>query len=137
MASLDVRRAQFARFVRRATSRAQESRGWSIPKIAEMSDGQVGVNTLYRWLAEDWTRAPLADQVAAFCNVLDIPPAIAFGILWPGKDDSVAEPEPLPTSPAVDLILRKLNDPNVPEPEKYHIRQTLESLAARPRSPRS
>lgn len=133
--TLEVRREHFTRFVRRAVNRAKESRQWSIERIAK--EAGVGAATIYRWLEGDWVKSPQGDAVQAFCNALGIPPGIAFGILWPGEDDRPATPEPLPTSPAVEVIMRKLNDPNVPESEKYHIRQTLESLAARPKSPRT
>jgi transcriptional regulator with XRE-family HTH domain len=132
--SLDVRRVQFARFVRRAVDRAKQARQWTVERIA--SEAGIGPATIYRWLDGEWSKAPLADAVQGFCEALGIPQEIAFSILWPASTDNPVEPEPLPVSPAIEAILRKLADPGVPEVEKYLINQTLESLAARPRTPR-
>lgn len=128
-ATSDARRVNFAEFVKRALAHAKASRGWSIPRIAEESG--VGDSTLYRWRDGDWQRSPLADQVAAFCDALDIPVSAAFSILWPGKTGRPADSVPLPTEPALDVLARRLVDPNVPEDEKYLIRELVRGLAAR------
>lgn len=132
--SLDVRRVQFARFVRRAVDRAKQTRQWTVERIAQESG--IGAATIHRWLAGDWSKAPLGDAVQGFCEALDIPPQVAFSILWPASSDRPTEPEPLLSTPAIETIMRKLADPNVPDVEKYLINQTLESLASRPRNPK-
>lgn len=129
--SRDVRRDLFARFVKRAVQEAQVGRGWSVPKIAEVTKKGVSGNTIYRWLNGDWERDPLPAQIVAFCDALDIPPAVAFAILWPGKNESRPEPEPLPIDPDFMVLLRRLHDPTVSEAEKYLIRETIRGLAAR------
>jgi transcriptional regulator with XRE-family HTH domain len=115
--------------VTRAADSARVNRGWSIPRIAKESG--VGVNTLYRWKRGEWTASPDADLVEKFCDTLGIPTEAAFRILWPGKTGRPTTPEPAPTDPDVDTLLRQLNDPNVSESEKYLIRETIRSLAAR------
>lgn len=128
-----ARRDAFTRFVNRALAQAKDERGWSIPKVAEVSG--VGQQTLYRWQKGDWGRDfPKGELVEQFCDALDIPTAAAFAILWPGKTGRPAEPEPLPYEPEFDRLMRKLRDPNVPDQEKYLIRETVRGLAHRPAS---
>lgn len=129
MTSPDIRRDAFARFVTRVTDQAKISRGWSIPAIAKKSG--VGVNTIYRWKRGEWTVSPDADLVEKFCDALDIPTEAAFSLLWPGKTGRRTAPEPVPSDPDVDTLLRKLNDRSVSESEKYLIREMIRSLAAR------
>lgn len=124
-----MRRDAFAEFVKRALRQADESRGWSVPRVAAASG--VGDSTIYRWRDGDWKRDPLAGQVAAFCNALDIPVKTAFDILWPGKDDRPAAPGPLPMDRDFEVLLRQLADPNVSDDEKFLIRETIRGLAAR------
>jgi transcriptional regulator with XRE-family HTH domain len=129
--SVDVRRRSFAAFVQRVTAQAEQSRGLSIPQIAQLA----GINnaTIYRWRDGVGTRLPLPEQVVAFCDALGIPPVAAFSILWPGKDNKPAEPEPLPQDPEVEqqmrALLRKIADPNVSDAEKVTIRATIRHLA--------
>lgn len=134
--SPDIRRIRFTDFVRKMVSRAREIRGWDPRDIAEHSNGAVSMNTIYRWIKGDWVEPPEGNKLAGFCKALDIPPSVAFSILWPDGDRATA-PEPIPVSPAMELIARKLEDPNVPDVEKYLISQTLETLAARPKQPRT
>lgn len=129
----EVRREAFARFVRRALDHARTNRGLSIPKVAELAD--VGVNTLYQWRNGNWNEYPKGENVEKFCDALNIPAATAYAILWPGKGTRPVEPEPFEADPEFELLLRKLRDPNVPEAEKYLIRETIRSLAARPTRP--
>lgn len=140
-AAPDVRRDAWARFVRRATDQAKIGRGWTIPQIAketkaraEQTPGATAVSqaTIYRWLNGDWETSPSADAVEAFCDVLDVPVAAALAILWPGKTGRASVPEPPPLDENFELLLRRLNDPSVPEREKWHIRETINTLAARP-----
>lgn len=113
----------------RATDAARVNRGWSIPRIAKESG--VGVNTIYRWKRGEWTASPDADLVEKFCDALDIPAEAAFSLLWPGKTARRTAPEPVPSDPDFDTLLRQLNDPNVSDSEKFLIRETVRSLAAR------
>lgn len=130
----EARLAAFTAFVRRALERAQTSRGWSVEQVARQAG--VGVNTLYLWRAgTQWKQFPKGESVEAFCDALGIPPAVAYTILWPGKNERPAEPEPLGPEPELVVLARKLSDPNVPEQEKFHIRETIRSLAARPSTP--
>lgn len=128
-AAPDARRAAFAAFVRRALDHAKTTRGWSVPRIADES--RVGDSTIYRWRDGDWQRSPLADQVAAFCDALDIPRSAAWAILWPDRGARPKATEPAPMDPDVEVLLRRLVDPNVPTEEKFLIRETLRGLAAR------
>lgn len=91
----------------------------------------IGRSTVYRWKDGTWEQDPKGAAVKAFCDALDINPGAAYAILWPGKDDRPAPAEPLPTDPDIDTLLRRISDPNVPEEEKYLIRETIRSLAAR------
>lgn len=129
----DARRANFAAFVHRALAHAKAARGWSIPQVAKESG--VGDSTIYRWRDGDWTRSPYADQVAAFCDALDIPVTVAFEILWPGKSSRPRATAPMPSDPDLEVLARRLADPNVPDQEKYLIREVIRGLAARPERP--
>lgn len=130
----EARLAAFTAFVRRALDRAKATRGWSVERVAQ--EAGVGVNTLYLWRGgREWKQFPRGESVEAFCDALGIPPAAAYGILWPGKNERPAEPEPLGPEPDLILLARKLEDPNVSEQEKFLIRETIKGLAARPSQP--
>jgi hypothetical protein len=136
MVSPDVRRQAFAQFVKRATDQAKLARGWSVPRIAAESRGEdgkprVSANTIYRWRRGDWETVPKPEQIEAFCDTLDIPTAAAFVILWPGRAGQAPVPEPLVTDPDFEVLQRRLNDPSVSEREKFHIRETIRTLALR------
>jgi transcriptional regulator with XRE-family HTH domain len=128
--SPDVRKRNFAAFVRRAIRHAQQDRGWAVPRIAK--EAGIGSTTIYRWRDGDWEKSPKADQVERFCDALGIPTEVALSILWPGKTGRVRAPEPIPPDPDFEMLLRRLRDPNVSETEKYLIRETVRALAARP-----
>jgi hypothetical protein len=70
------------------------------------------------------------DAVVAFCDALDIDPKHAFAILWPGKNDDAPPPEPAPLDRDIELLARRLRDPNVTEAEKVSIRGTIRFLGA-------
>lgn len=129
--SIDVRKRAFAAFVRRVTDHAENTRGWSIPRIA--TEAGISNPTIYRWRDGTWTKAPDPDAVAAFCDALDIPPAVAFAILWPGKTGEAQPPEALPLDPEIERqmreLMRRIADPNVSDAEKLTIRATIRHLA--------
>jgi transcriptional regulator with XRE-family HTH domain len=131
--SLEARRVAFARFIERALHDAKVTRGWNQRRVLE--ETKIGRTTLHRWQKGDWIEDPEAAKVRDFCDALDIPPLVGFLILWPGKRDRAPQPEPAPLDPDAERVLRKLADPNVPDVEKYLIRETLRSLAARPDRP--
>lgn len=131
--SIEVRRQRFAEWVQRVLAHAWEQRKLSVPKIAELAG--IGSNTIYRWRDGNWKEGPKPEQVVACRDALDIPPAAAFSVLWPGKTESPATTEPMPVDPDLALLMRKLADPNVPEYEKYFIRETLRQLTSRPDRP--
>lgn len=120
----------FARFVERALHDAKVTRDWNTTRVIKESG--VGRTTLYRWLKGDWNEEPEAAKIAAFVDALGIPTSIPFMILWPGKRGRAPQPEPPPLDPDVETVMRRLMDPNVSDAEKYHIRETIRSLAARP-----
>lgn len=126
--SLEVRRDRFASFWRAELERA-EGLGMTVPKIAKAAG--IGSNTIYRWRDGGWPGMPKPDQIVAVCDILDIDPQIPMGILWPGKRTRAQTPQPRELPREVESLLRKLEDPEVPETEKYLIQETLRSLAAR------
>jgi transcriptional regulator with XRE-family HTH domain len=130
----EARLAAFTAFVRRALDRARTTRGWSVEVVAQ--EAGIGVNTLYLWRSgNQWKQFPKGESVEAFCDALGIPPAAAYGILWPGKNEKPAEPEPLGPDPDLILLARRLADPSVSEQEKFLIRETIRGLASRPGTP--
>jgi transcriptional regulator with XRE-family HTH domain len=129
MPPLDVRRHQFAVFIRRGCDHAKLTRGWSVPEIARRAG--IGVATIYRWLNEQWTENPDPNLIEKFCDALDLSPTEAFMILWPGKNSQTQQPVVMPKDQDFDVLLRKLNDPKVSEREKFLIRETIRSLALR------
>jgi transcriptional regulator with XRE-family HTH domain len=128
--SIEVRREAFAIWVRRVTGHAKTARGLSIEDIAELAG--IGNPTIYRWRKGQGKALPLAEQVEAFCDALDIDPAIPFAILWPGKNRGSAAAEPLPLDPDFQTLARKILDPNTSDFEKKFIRETMRQLADRP-----
>lgn len=127
-----VRIQAFAAFVRRATDQARQNRGWRIEDIATRAG--ISANTIYLWRSGEGKAFPQGQSVEAFCVALGIAPAAAFSVLWPG-DDRPAEPMPLIAEDDLMVLARRLADPNVPEQEKYLIRETIRGLAARSGKP--
>lgn len=133
---LEVRRDNFAKWVKRVLRQAKLARGLSIPDIAKLSG--VSDPTIYRWAKGEGKDLPKPELVVMFCDALDInpiDPAGPFAILWPSKAASVEAPEPLPMDADYQLLMRKLHDPNVSDFDKQFIRETLAQLAARPTQP--
>jgi transcriptional regulator with XRE-family HTH domain len=132
---LEVRRANFAAWVRRVLLHARQARGLSVVEIAKAAG--IGSQTIYRWRGQDWEReGPKPDQLVAFCNALGVSTREPFAILWAGDIDGTPPVEPLAISdPDLLTLARKLNDPNVPETEKFFIQETIAQLAARATKP--
>ena len=130
---LDVRRKAFAAFVRRSLRIAKEDRGWSAPRVAEIAG--IGSATVYRWRDGDWSRDPSPSAVVAFCDALDIDPKHAFAVLWPSKNDAATAPAPAPLDRDIELLARRLRDPNVSTAEKLTIRATIRHLVGRANAP--
>lgn len=126
--SPDVRKANFAAFVKRAI-RTAEARGWSVPRIAK--EAGIGSNTIYRWRDGDWKEGPKRDQLEAFCGALGIPVSQALAILSPDGDDKPADTPPAPLDPDLQTLLRVLADPATPQADRDFIQESLRMLAAR------
>lgn len=121
--SLDVARANFARFVRRGLVSARQ-RGLTDDKIAELTG--VGDSTFHRWAKGEWKQRPKIDNVVKFCVGLGLDQQEALRALGIA-DDRLAPPEPI-TTPEVRAIERMLNDPHLSAEEKAFILQTLRML---------
>lgn len=117
-----VDRVRFARFVERALRTAKE-RGMSAAQIQQATGIQL--STIHRWRRGE--AAPTVDKVRQFCAGLAIPTTEALGALGVGPREATPE---APMDPDVELLLRKLADPNTNEDTKAYIRQTLRLLAA-------
>jgi len=129
----EVRKANFAAWCRRVLDQAKVQRGLSVPQIAELAG--IGNQTISRWRNGTLKELPNPEQVVAFCDALDIDPAIPFGILWPGKSEAAPRPEPIVFDADYQALQRKLNDPHVSEFEKAFIRESLRQLVDRPGRP--
>lgn len=128
----DARHANFAAFVARAVRAAKDTHGWTQEEVANRAG--FSRSTLQRWLAGEWKEDPKGGEIQAFCDALDIPTQIPLMILWPGKSRRAEVPEPIPLAdPDFELVARRLRDPNVSDQEKFHIRETIRSLASRVR----
>lgn len=130
MASQDVNRQRFARFVARVLADARD-RGLTDTDIAKATG--VGTSTFHRWQKGQFASAPDINKVRRFCEGLGVPPGaalLALGVTE-GRDDP--EPEPA-IDPDVRRILRMLADPSVSDEDKQGIRTVLRMLAGRARS---
>lgn len=126
------RKLAFAAFVRKALDDARAVRAWTGSEVARRTG--VSRQTIHRWVRGDWSNDPEPERVVAFCEGLGLNPTTAFGILgWDRSASSrAAAPAPPPMDPDIEALLRRLLDPNTPEAEKYHIRETVRYLAYRP-----
>lgn len=127
--SITVRRARFATFIARECAHAKETRGWSIPKIA--TEAKISNQTIYRWRDGTWKEFPNGDHIRAFCDALDIEPADAFAILWPGKKQAALPAAPL-ADPDIVALARRIQDPKVPANEKAILRNSIKFLVGQP-----
>jgi hypothetical protein len=127
VATPDVNRARFAAFVARTLSRARDNR--MTDKDITAATG-IPSSTFHRWQKGQFRTAPSLDRVRQFCEGLGVDShgaMVALGFV-PGRDETAPEP-PLPRD--VRIIMRRLADPNTPEPERDFIRKTLQMLSAR------
>jgi transcriptional regulator with XRE-family HTH domain len=125
--SRDVARQRFAQFVQRALADAR-ARGMTDNDIQKATG--VGQSTFHRWRRGQGDRLPTIERVQAFCAGLEMPIQPALDAL--GMSD-VRVPTPPPAlDPDVARVLRRLNDPAVPEAEKTAIRSVLRLLGGRP-----
>ncbi len=120
-------RVRFAHFVERALASAR-SAGMT-DKAIEAATG-VRSSTFHRWRRGEVQTMPGIDKVAAFCAGIGVDVADAMTALGITGQRDNPEPEPA-LDPDLQLILRQLADPNVPEPEKVFIRESLRMLAER------
>lgn len=128
------RQIAFAAFVRKALDDARATQAWTGTEVSRRTG--VSRQTINRWVRGEWASDPEAERVVAFCEGLGLNPGTAFGVLgW----DRAAPPRPAPSAPPMDpdveALLRRLVDPNVSDPEKFHIRETIRYLAYRPTMP--
>lgn len=125
------RRHAFAAFVRKALFDARMTRAWNGTEVARRTG--VSRQTINRWVRGDWSSDPEPERVVAFCEALDIQAGTAFRILgWDRSAATRPAVPPPPMDPDIEALLRRLLDPDTPEAEKYHIRETVRYLAYRP-----
>jgi transcriptional regulator with XRE-family HTH domain len=122
--SLEVARANFSAFVKRALREARD-RGLTDDAIA--AETGVGDSTFHRWAKGEWVQRPKLDKVVAFCVGLNLNQAEALRAL--GLEDGRPAPTEPVTIPEVDAIARMLKDPAVPDDEKQAVLHTLRMLA--------
>ncbi|MDG4822854.1 XRE family transcriptional regulator [Asanoa sp. WMMD1127] len=128
------RKMAFAAFVRKALDDARATRAWSGSEVSRRTG--VSRQTINRWVRADWASDPAAERVVAFCTGLGLNPTVAFGVLgWDSTTPGRPTPAAPPMDPDVEALLRRLVDPNVPDAEKFHIRETIRYLAYRPLPP--
>ena len=123
--SPDVNRTRFSRFVARTLEQARE-RGLTDRDIAAATT--VNAATFHRWKRGDYRTAPGVDKVLAFCRGLDVSPQEALLAL--GLSTGRPDPSPEPVLPSdFKTLLRRLEDPNVPDDHKEAIRTVIRMLA--------
>lgn len=129
-----ARWAAFARWVRKAIDDASAIKGWSQPRVA--AETGVSKAQFQRWARAELKADPLPVKVNAFCKGLGLDMEEAYRILEWGRYAPQPQPAaPTQIPPAVEALLRKLQDPNVSEAEKREALRTVEWLATRPSPP--
>jgi transcriptional regulator with XRE-family HTH domain len=127
-----ARKLAFAAFIRRALDTARTSRAWNGSEVARRTG--VSRQTINRWVRADWASDPEPERVVAFCEGLGIDVGEVFAILRWERANARPAPAP-PMDPDVAALLRRLADPDIPDTEKFHIRETVRYLAHRPALP--
>jgi hypothetical protein len=128
-ATLAVRRDRFSKHVKRVTAHVKQTKGWSLRQLLETA--KVAKPVYYRWLNGDWTEDLEPSPIVRFHDAADWPVSDAWDILWPGKYGRREPTAPVPVTPEMELLLRKLNDPNTSKEDLYLIQTTFEMLLAR------
>ncbi|WIM97801.1 helix-turn-helix transcriptional regulator [Actinoplanes oblitus] len=95
-------------------------------KIYELSG--ISTSTLSRWRNAKGTQLPELDRVQAFCRVVGAPIDDAMAALGLTREPPQATPE-MPVPADVQIILRKLVDPNTSAADRAFIVQSLQVLA--------
>jgi transcriptional regulator with XRE-family HTH domain len=132
--SAQGRKIAFASFVRKALDDARATRAWTGTEVSRRTG--VSRQTINRWVRGEWASDPEAERVVAFCEGLGLNPTVAFGVLgWDRNTPARPAPGQPPMDPDVEALLRRLVDPNVPDAEKFHIRETIRYLAYKPTMP--
>lgn len=124
--TLAVRRDRFSVHVQRVVAHAKRSKRWTLARLLE--EAKVHKSVYYRWKNGDWTEDLEPGPIERFHDAAGVPVAEAFAILWPGKYAQRAPTPPLPANPQLEMILRKLNDPNTSKEDLYLIQATFEML---------
>lgn len=123
--SPEVVRKTFAAFIGRALREARAN-GETDRSITDKTG--IPAQTFHRWRRGEGG-LPQLDKVYAFCDGLGIPRRAAVAALGMSDQPVATPPEDIPAD--LLALARKLRDPNVPDAEKYLIRETVRSLAAR------
>jgi hypothetical protein len=122
-----VARARFAQFVDRALDNARAA---GMTDRAIQRDSGVATSTFHRWRLAQGRGLPELQKVRAFCTATGASVEEAMRALGMTDAAPAATPEP-PLPRDVRIIMRRLADPNTPEPERDFIRKTLQMLSAR------
>lgn len=126
------RRYAFAAFIRKALHDARSTRAWTGTEVSRRTG--VSRQTINRWVRGDWSTDPEPERVVAFCEALGIEAGVAFRILdWDRSEAALPAVPPPPMDPDIEALLHRLLDPDTPDADKYHIRETVRYLAYRPR----
>jgi hypothetical protein len=129
--SKDVAYARFAAWVKAALAAARTNGMTDLDIHAATA---VTPPTFHRWQRGDFGKnGPQPEKVMMFCDGLGLSRKVAADMLGWSSDVAVVPVEQPELPPDIREILRKLRDPNVSTEEKYLIRETIRSLAARPK----
>jgi hypothetical protein len=129
---VQTRLARFRVFVRLALETAMRDRGWESLRVAVRevaAEANLAESTIWLWIYGKGLSEPQAGKVVAFCDALDLSPVEAFRILWPGKHEKPAEPEPADIPSDMRTLIRMLRSDAVPDEVKLTVRATVAWLA--------
>jgi hypothetical protein len=128
--AIEVRLERFRKWVASTLLNARE-RGMTDNDIRAATG--LSVTTWHRWQSGKFGRlGPQPDAVYRFCDGLGLPRSEPAKILgWTGEHEIVKVDIPPEIPPDIRELLRRLRDPNVPQPEKVFISETIKSLVGR------